>query len=255
MPETILYEQPVNEQVRVFLRLEHLLSQASQTLSSASIRDSRATLATFTDIINVLDRPDLKTKFVKELSRLLANFSRLEQTPNIDQHKLAAVIIELEDLIDNLQTTTGKLCQELRDNEFLASIRQHLQNPGGACGFDLPGYHYWLQLPANVRTANFNSWFNSFKIIQTTVNLLLRLIRQSSTSQIKTATDGFFQTSLDPQAPCQLVQVAIPANVHVYPEISVGRHGIFIRFFELNVHGRSIQTRQSLEFTLKVCIL
>jgi hypothetical protein len=43
-PEKILYEQPLNERIRSFLRLEYLFQQAAYHLSRQSEWDSRATL-------------------------------------------------------------------------------------------------------------------------------------------------------------------------------------------------------------------
>jgi cell division protein ZapD len=38
----------------------------------------------------------------------------------------------------------GKTGQYLRENEWLMNIRSRAAIPGGACEFDLPSYHHWL---------------------------------------------------------------------------------------------------------------
>ena len=43
-PKKVLYEQPLNERIRSFLRLEYLFQQAAYHLSLQSEWDSRATL-------------------------------------------------------------------------------------------------------------------------------------------------------------------------------------------------------------------
>ena len=130
--QSILYEQPVNELIRVCLRLEQLLQQGHETLRASSIWDSRNLMMIIHDILNILDRPDLRTKLTKEFVRYLANLSRLESVEHIDQKRLSATIIDVENVIDNLHATNGRFAQELRDNDFLNSIRQHLPNPCGA---------------------------------------------------------------------------------------------------------------------------
>lgn len=253
--DTIVYEQPVNEHTRACLRLEHLFNQAHHALSGTSIWDSRLSLASLIDILNILDRPDLKTKLTKELYRHLANFTRLEQTPHIDKSKLSSVLAELESIVDHLQTKNGKIAQDLRDNEFIASIRQHLFNPGGGCGFEIPSYHHWLQMPINIRTYDLKNWFGQLTIIHSAVNLLLRLVRESNTPQSIIAHEGFYQSSLDPQIPCQLVRLAIPTHFNVYPEISIGRHGLCIRLFNPNLTERPAPTTQSVTISLTCCVL
>jgi cell division protein ZapD len=62
--EPVIYEQPVNEHVRVCLRLEQLFNQTLHWMRGTSAWDSRAAISALLEILNVLDRPDLKAKLV-----------------------------------------------------------------------------------------------------------------------------------------------------------------------------------------------
>jgi len=129
-----------------------------------------------------------------------------------------------------------------------------LLNPGGGCSFDAPGYHYWLQQPPTERTAQLTFWLGSLKTIRLAVELSLRLIRQSSAPQLRIAHEGFYQAALDPQLPCQLIRVALSHNAGVYPEISVGRHGLSIRFNTLSLNERPSQAHEDVKFQLICCV-
>src|SRR5690348_4456703 len=111
MLNEITYEQPVNEHIRVCLRLELLFQQAKYRLQAGSIWDSRSAILTLIDILNLLDRPDLKTKLTKELCRYLSVLSRLERTTEVDHQKLSILLVELESVIDSLQSMQGKIGQ------------------------------------------------------------------------------------------------------------------------------------------------
>jgi len=248
----IIYEQPLNEHMRVCLRLEHLFSQMLHWMHGVQQWDSRAALTALIEILNVLDRPDLKSKLVKELSRYVTLLTRFQQTPHIDKNKLGAVLRELEHTIRNLHTIEGRLGQLLRDNEFLTIARQSLSASGGGCSFDAPTY-YWLQQSPAERISQLSHWSGELKVVQTAVNLTLRLIRQSSAPQLHIANKGFYQAALDASLPCQLVRVAISHGLGVYPETSVGRHGISIRFFNINLVGRPLQTNEDIRFQLTCC--
>jgi cell division protein ZapD len=128
-------------------------------------------------------------------------------------------------------------------------------NPGGICHFDVPAYHDWLQKPSAERVANLNQWYGRFSTIQAAVNLLLRLIRDSSQAQSKVAQEGFFQMPLDAQIPCQLIQVTLSKHESVYPVVSVGRYGVAIQFFILSLKDRPTQTTEDVPFKLTCCIL
>lgn len=254
--DLIFYEQPINEHIRACLRLDYLFNEALYHVRGSSPWSSRNTLAAIADILNILERPDLKTKLAKELSRHLHNLKRLENTPNVDTRKLVPVLYELEELMDTLHATSGRIGKELRENEFVNTIRQRLSTPGGTSDFDMPAYCLWLHMPASERITQLTEWLSSFDVIRNTVNLLLKIVRQSALPQAKIASDGFFQMPLDPQAPCQLIRVQLATSPAVYPEISVGRHGISIRFIELVTSGaRATQIKEAVTFDLTVCII
>lgn len=255
MHNIIIFEQPVNELMRVCLRLEHLFQQATHHLQGASIWDTQASLSAIIDILAILERPDLKSKLTQELSRHLANLSRLEHLPHIDTQKLASVLLELEDLLDMLHAANGKLGQALRENEFINTFRQYQMSPGGSYSMEMPAYTLWLQQPAADRKIALSNWLHSLQPYLATIKLLLRLARHSHAPTAKVAHNGFFQVSLDPQTPCQLIRVAIDSTLRIYPLISVSRHGICIRFFEFNLTERASQTQQTILFQFTTCII
>ena len=88
MSDSIYYEQPLNERMRSFLRLEHLFKQASYTLRGYSIWDSRSTLTSITTILDILSRNDLKTGLLKELERHEKTLSALSDLQGIDKEQL-----------------------------------------------------------------------------------------------------------------------------------------------------------------------
>lgn len=251
----VIYEQPVNEQVRVCLRLERLFQQTESTLHGQTLWESRATVSSLLDILYVLDRPDLKTKLTKELCRYIASFSKLEQSPNVDNEKLSTLLTELEHANQLLQQLPGKLAQHLRENELLNNIRQYSLNPGGACNFEIPVYQHWLEQDPNDRIHDLKMWLESIKPIKMTIGLLMRLIRESTSHQHMVAQRGFYQTIWDANTACQLVQVLVSRQQTLYPVISVSRHGIFIRFFIPNNASRPIQAVEDVSFKMGSCIL
>lgn len=233
MINEIVYEQPVSEHIRVCLRLELLFQQAKYRLQAGSVWDSRAAIITLIDILNLLDRPDIKTKLTKELCRYLSILSRLEKTSEVDHQKLSTLLIELENVIDALQSARGKVGQDLRDSDFLSVIRQYHSNPGGIAEFDSPAYHLWLRQSVSQHQQDLENWFKEFESIQAAVNTVLKIVRTSAAPENKVAKGGFFQEVLDASTSCQLIRVILPPNVKLFPAISVGRHGLCILFHSL----------------------
>jgi cell division protein ZapD len=255
--DLIIYEQPLNEHIRVCLRLEHLFEQTLFNIESTTEWGSRTTLLAILETLNVLDRPDLKTKLIKALTQHAATLTQLEILPQVDSNKLRSVLTELDRLIDQLYATQGKIGQNLRNNEFLNTIRQHLYNPGGAVNFSNPAFQLWLHQPTVNRINDLKAWLKEFDQLRDVVNLLLKLTRQSSLPLEKYADNGFYQQALDPNVSCELLRVGVPINSNIYPEIGVGKHRATVRFVESNYHelGRSKQCDYSIKFKLTICSL
>jgi len=254
--EQIIYEQPLNELVRVSLRLEHILQQLN-TLNQQpdSPQNTRLIMRFMTDAVNILDRPDYKTKLSKEFERYITVLNPLHNDAKVDQKALHSTLTQLKQYKNYLIDTQGKIAQKLRTNEFLTSIRQSLSIPGGDGCIDTPSYCYWLHQTNEHQKTQINRWLEELTNIRQAISLLLDIIRKSSGPQENLAMKGFYHESLDAQLPCQLIRIALPKEIPLYPEISAGRHRFTIRFITPDIHGRPKQTNQNIRFALTKCIL
>ena len=254
MNQKIIYEQPLNERIRTFLRLEFLFAEAAHHLRGKSHWDSRSTLTALLDIMAIFGRTDLKTEVLKELERHASTLARLEQNPDVDRKRLDETLGELELLTDQLHHNGGPIAASLRSNEFLSAILQRSAIAGGTCDFDLPSYHFWLQQPVAQRTHDLANWLNHFESIACAIQLILKLIRESASIKPVTAENGFFQKTLDPNMPCQLVRVSVSRKVPYFAEISGGRHRFTVRFLSSSEEdGHLHQTTDNIAFELSCC--
>jgi cell division protein ZapD len=254
--EQIIYEQPLNELVRVSLRLEHILQQLDTlTTQSDSSQNTSLIIRLMTDAINILDRPDYKTKLSKEFERYITVLNPLHNDAKVDQEALNFTLTELQQYKNYFISTQGKIAQNLRINEFLTNIRQSLLIPGGDSCIDTPGYWHWLHQTGKNQKAQVNRWLNELTNIRRAISLLLGIIRKSSKPHENLAIKGFYHESLDAQLPCQLIRVALPKKTPLYPEISAGRHRFTIRFIIPSINAHPKQTDQDIRFALTKCIL
>jgi cell division protein ZapD len=248
--QSIVYEQPLNELVRVCLRLEMLFKQIDHQLIDMTEFGCRLSLTTLMHILQLLDRPDLKAKLTKELQYQSQQLHYLRQFDIVDQDKLEQVINELDKLSSYFIENNRKLGQSLRDIELINALRLHIHNPGGACNFDIPQFHQWLKQDKNIAHQIIMSWLDILSPIRSSVTHILSLIRENSKQQSKSAENGFYQELLDPQSNLKLVRIILDASVISYPEISLGRHFLSIRFFEPNIETRPIQKSATIHFKL-----
>ncbi|HSW71643.1 MAG TPA: cell division protein ZapD [Gammaproteobacteria bacterium] len=253
MDKAITYEQPLSEIFRVCLRLEYLFEQLDHALQDSSYLGTRNLIIIIVNILQLLDRPDLKTKLAKELTHQTAQLLRLESMPQTDKDKLHEVIHQLEELSRCFIDSSGKIGQNLREIALLNNLRLHLMTPGGGLSFDIPIYNYWLNRPEQERLETVKTWLNEFQQLRTAIHLLLRLVRESTPFQTKSATHGFYQELLDPQQNIRIIRVSISPSLDAYPEVSVGRHFVSIRFFVPQINIRPAPYQQNLSFGLAYC--
>lgn len=249
------FEQPLNERIRTFLRLELLFSQLHYMHEEGhSVWHYRALVNTLVEILSVFDRADIKTEFLKELDRLKIQLTKLFKSPNIDSKRLQDIIEQIDVQAELLQNMKGRIGQALREHELINAIKHRLPIPGGTCSFDLPQYHYWLNEEDARRHADIKSWIETFDPIEDTTRLILELIRNSAYGEEQTAIAGFFQKSFDSTTPCQIVRLT-PHESGIFPEISSGKHRISIRFLRLNENGHPVQIEGDATFKLICCMI
>lgn len=255
MSDTIFYEQPLNERMRSFLRLEHLFKQAAYTLRGYSIWDSRSTLTSITTILDILSRNDLKTEILKELERHEKTLSALSDMQGVDKEQLNNILKQIETSQQHILNFNGQLGQDIREHELLNSLRQRSSIVGGTCNFDIPYLHYWLQQPPEYRIEKLESWLEKLEIISHPISLILDITRESSSPVNASAENGFYQQNIDSSSPVQLIRVGLTNDSEFFPEISAGKQRFSIRFMLPQDGERPTQSTEDINFQLVCCAL
>jgi cell division protein ZapD len=160
----------------------------------------------------------------------------------------------LEHIIDNLRGLASQPGQALRDDEFIASIRQRSSIPGGTCDFDLPAYHRWLEQPWEIREADQRQWFATLDAVRQGIELLLKMIRNSAEPRSLTTDSGGYQKQLESGLPYQMIRVMLPASSPYFAEISGSKHRFSIRFLQPAAE-RPTLAEGPVEFKLASCSL
>ncbi|MBT8134272.1 MAG: cell division protein ZapD [Gammaproteobacteria bacterium] len=256
MTKTHVYEQPLNEKVRAFLRLEKLFHQFAFHLKHGSDWNNRVAIDSILEILAFTTRSDIKLEVLKELERQHTRLERLSKRPQIDQSQLASVLKNIQKRIGELQAISGQVGQDTKNVELLTAIAQKSSVPGSICDFDLPALRHWLSLPKDTRQKHIDKWFRPFGPLDRAVQLILEVLRHSAEDTEEVAHNGFFQKSLDTNQAIQLLRISIPDNVICYPEISAGKHRFSVRFMKNEDPSiRPEQCQDDVSFKLKMCAI
>jgi cell division protein ZapD len=250
----LIFEQPLNERMRTFLRLDYLYNQALYHNEKASQWGSRAAVASLIDILAITTRSDVRSEVLKEIERHLLQLAEFENKSGVDGGRLRALINNLTRLRGALSAAGAAYLQPLRDSEFLAAIKHRSAIPGGTCEFDLPDYFFWLNQDAASRTQAFNEWLALLRPLCDAVAEVLWLTRQNGRSRAEVAPAGTFTINFDRDTPLQLLRICLPANLGLYPEISGSHHRCSVRFLKWNgLAARPSQAEGDIPFQLVTC--
>ena len=249
------FEQPLTDSARICLRLEHLFHQYQESIQVESTLGQRVALKSILSLLDVIDRPDLKSKLAKTLSQQISQLNDMHNAPQVDQTELDKTLNYFNQLAQQLDQIHGRIADNLRNNEFLNNVRLQMGNPGGATGQTSPALARWLALSNDQQTKMLNHWLTEFSLLEKISAALLKLIRANSKPTTIDIQDGFYSQALDSQISYQLIRVAIPSAENLYPEISVGKHRLAIRFVSVDflTGSRPVQTSEPLNITLSCC--
>jgi cell division protein ZapD len=251
----IVYEQPLNERMRTFMRLDFLYNQALYQSEIATAASARAAMTGLLDILAITTRSDMRSDALKELERHLTHLNEFQSRPGVDAARLKTVIANLGRLRSDLYDAGSTFLQPIRDSEFLNSIKLRSAIPGGTCEFDLPEYFCWLNQPAEARVQAFGEWLGLLRPLCDAIAELLWLTRQAGRSRREIAKGGVFMIGFDRDAPAQLLRIVVPTEECLFPEISGGgQHRCNVRFLKWNgLSSRPTPLEEDVPFTLTIC--
>ncbi len=250
----VLYEQPLSERMRTFLRLEYLYQQFAFNLRQHPDWGSRAAIASMLEIVAILGRGDVRGDCLKELERQIGLLDRWQRSPGVDLERLGQMVQSMQTLRQRLFAVGPQFLQPLRDNEFLAAVKHRSAIPGGTCEFDLPIYSNWLRRPYEQRTADIERWMHNLRPLGDAIVQLLWLLRESSQPSAQVAVNGVYQHGQVGDATVGLLRVGVPGDADLFPEISGSHHRFTVRFMQWqNVMQRPTQVVRDVPFRLYLC--
>ena len=252
--EPLVFEQPLNERMRAFLRIDFLYTQAVFHANSRSQWGSRAAVTSILDILAIITRTDTRADVLKELERQTMVFNDYLRRPGVDTDRLQGLVANLQRLRTDLLGAGSAYLQPLRDSAFLAAVRHRSTIPGGSCEFDLPDFYFWLSQSPETREATLNKWLAMLRPLCDAIAELLWLTRQGGKSRREVAAHGVFHITFERDNPVQLLRVVVPAGLGIYPEISGSHYRSSVRFvLWQGPEERPRQAQQDIPFEMICC--
>jgi len=246
-----VYEFPLNEKVRTYLRLEQLFTQLKQ---SAKARENWQFMSFFEALFTLLDlleRLDIRNDILKDIEAHEKNLVYWSQHPKIDSEALQVALQQILRLRDQLKQSK-KVGSSLKEDKFLASIRQRFSIPGGTCSFDLPNLHYWINQPLEDVNKDIQHWMQELHLVNEAIDITLSFLRERGRFVPIKTEKGFYQGVSDDKS--ELIRINSSTDKGYYPTLSGNKYRYAIRFmrFVADESGSS-SVSEPIEFNLASC--
>ena len=124
LTNTLIYEQPLNESLRLFLHLELLFNEFNRHVHADCKNKILESVQHLVRILYTIDRPDLKTKLTHTLTQLTSTLAQLQAFPQVDTLKLNSLLGELDKNIHFLLSNHSKIGDSLKHNELISQIKK-----------------------------------------------------------------------------------------------------------------------------------
>ena len=253
----IIYEQPLNEKIRLFMRLEHMFDRFDYYVSKQSEISSQTAIELLLELHEMSSRLDVKSAILKIIDHQTTVIRRYHGESDVMEEQKNSIIEILEEKTKELYSFHGQFGQHMKSHSFLNLVKQRLSISGGLNAFDAPLFNSWIKQPSDMRTEQLQSWIEPYRKSHEAIKLVMDLIRKSAEKEECIATDGFYQSTLRVGSQAknyQLLRVYLQNSCTYYPEISAGRQRFSIRYVSIeDLAERGAQIRDDVAFSISIC--
>jgi cell division protein ZapD len=248
-----VYEHPLNEKIRLFLRLTHLMTRFNHHIDEPKPENCQAAVMVLLELYNLSSRLDVKSATLNILDWQAQAIQQSKYFEDTDKLRIENLIEKLAKKSKQLYSFNGQLGQHLKSHNFLNILKQRANIAGGINELDIPLLNYWLCSPEKNRVADLNEWAQPYTVAYEAIQLIMELIYESAETQEIVAESGFYQATLSADNEYQILSISLPDNATFYPEVSAGKQRFSIRFVDaesLESKGKQIFDNVKFDLTL-----
>ena len=250
------YEQPLNERIRLFMRLESMFFQMKNFHQADEYYSIQLFLDALFDVLDFLHRYEIRSEIIKELQGYKTGIDREHFALGWTLEDRVATLEHIDMSLQEAYALNFNPISALRENELFTSLRQRNFNQSGNCLFEVPAYQYWLLQNENHEIPFLQQCYEMFVPIARAVTLVLRLVRAGTEITNEYTDDGIFLKTLDSNRRNQMIRIHLNNEQCVFPRISGDKHRFSVRFMtQENPEQRAKQVETPVQFSLQTCVL
>jgi cell division protein ZapD len=224
--QEIIYQQSSQFLPKISLRIENLLAYIREGLHENHPIIHHYALKNIIDLIKIVEKPELKSRYTKEFIRLEYGLSKIlpEQSPELWQ-KFTEISLDL-------QNRVNRFCSPIFADQFLQNLRMRMQDNWMECELQAPHLYRWLHQSSPQRKSHLQSWIDNLIEIESIISVYLSILRYFAHYQEIEVHQNYYHQLVGHHPICQLIVLKVNAELPVIPKIQVGNNSLSIHFHD-----------------------
>ena len=183
------------------------------------------------ELIQMLDRPDIRTKFTKVLTIIAARYQEFLKSEAVDQSQVHVILDQIKEHLIFLQNHARNHMQKVNQSAMSSLFLQNITAPARLSEFSVPLLKV-IKRNNDMTLAWLESWFSSMVPFQNMGELLLELFRLDTEEYQLISDLGHCHLDLSGQDEVVFLQIGVE-EPYIFPSISFGRGRLSVHFHEL----------------------
>ena len=245
-----LYEEPVQEKIRKFIKIEFLLNKIYYFKGKDDKSENYIALLALCELYEILSRSDIKSELIREIETQNSYFQLIKEMPQADSSKLNSVLEKQNILLKLIYSNEVNYLDHLGRDILFKTILKNCFTQLQPASID-----FWLSRDILIRETQIDLWLEPLIFIKRSIDFILEIVRKSGRFEDRMAEKGFFIEKLDPKKNVLLVRVTLTSDLYYYPQISVGKQRLTIMFMTKDDKNNLVPYQEDLSFILTTCSL
>ena len=245
-----LYEEPVQEKIRKFIKIEFLLNKIYYFKGKDDKSENYIALLALCELYEILSRSDIKSELIREIETQNSYFQLIKEMPQADSSKLNSVLEKQNILLKLIYSNEVNYLDHLGRDILFKTILKNCFTQLQPASID-----FWLSRDILIRETQIDLWLEPLIFIKRSIDFILEIVRKSGRFEDRMAEKGFFIEKLNPKKNVLLIRVTLTSDLYYYPQISVGKQRLTIMFMTKDDKNNLVPYQEDLSFILTTCSL
>ena len=225
---TTIYEIPLNNRMRHFLRYEYLVNEIEARLASQQDYVVVDVLRLLHNLIEINTNNDMRSEIMQHLNWQYQQLRELEHQPQVDQTYLKKKLEEKKQVLAEIEKLTIPITM-YHNHYLLSTTKSRFNITGGLASFHLPMFATWTTLPRDHQQADLNKWYAPFKALYKGIQNVLSMTRDSQEFRAYQSETGYYIEDFSPPKNYQMIRISVDRDI--FPRLSASPSRLIVYFF------------------------